>query len=120
RLNAGSALAALDLAGVPRRVAEAALSRFTGTGRRFEVHDLGDRIVVDDYAHHPAEIAVTLAAARERWPDARVRALFQPHLYPRTRHLAWEIAAALAAADDVTVTDIYAAREQPLPGVTGK
>ncbi len=120
RQNAGAALAALVAVDVPRGDAEAALARFTGTGRRFEVHDLGDRILVDDYAHHPTEIAATIQAVRERWPEARVRVLFQPHLYSRTRHLAWELAGALAGADDVTVTDIYAAREEPAPGVTGK
>jgi UDP-N-acetylmuramate--alanine ligase len=57
---------------------------------------------------------------RERFPDATVRVLFQPHLYSRTRHLARELAEALAGADDVTVTDIYPAREQPIPGVSGK
>jgi UDP-N-acetylmuramate--alanine ligase len=120
RQNAGAALAALVAVDVPRGDAEAALARFTGTGRRFEVRDLGDRILVDDYAHHPTEIAATIQAVRERWPDARVRVLFQPHLYSRTRHLAWELAGALAGADDVTVTDIYAAREEPAAGVTGK
>ena len=119
RQNAGTALAALELTGVSREEAAPMLARFTGTGRRFEVHD-GEVIVVDDYGHHPTEVAVTIAAARERWPDATVRVLFQPHLYSRTRHLAPELAEALAAADDVTVTDIYAARETPVPGVTGK
>jgi UDP-N-acetylmuramate--alanine ligase len=119
RQNAGAALAALELAGVPRDEAAPMLARFTGTGRRFEVH-AGDVTVVDDYGHHPTEVAVTIAAARERWPDATVRVLFQPHLYSRTRHLAPELAEALASADDVTVTDIYAARETPVPGVTGK
>lgn len=120
RRNAGTALAALDTAGVPRTESEAALARFTGTGRRFEVHDAGDVAVVDDYGHHPTEVAATIAAARERWPGATLRVLFQPHLYSRTRHLASELAAALATADDVTVTDVYPAREQPVPGVTGK
>jgi UDP-N-acetylmuramate--alanine ligase len=120
RRNAGAALAALDLAGVPRAEAEGPLAAFTGTGRRFEIHERGGLTIVDDYAHHPAEIAAAVAAARERWPQARVRVLFQPHLYSRTRHLAWELAAALAAADDVTVTDVYPARESPVPGVTGK
>jgi UDP-N-acetylmuramate--alanine ligase len=119
RLNAGAALAALELAGVPRTDRESALARFTGTGRRFEVHE-GDVTVVDDYAHHPTEVAVTIDAVRERFPDATVRVLFQPHLYSRTRHLARELAEALAGADDVTVTDIYPAREQPIPGVSGK
>ena len=120
RLNAGAALAAVELAGVARADAGAALERFTGTGRRFEIHERGDLTIVDDYGHHPTEVAVTIAAARERFPGARIRVLFQPHLYSRTRHLADELAEALAGADDVTVTDIYPAREQPIPGVTGK
>jgi len=120
RLNAGAALAALELAGVSRQDAGAALGRFTGTGRRFEIHEHGDLTIVDDYGHHPTEVAVTIAAARERFPDARIRVLFQPHLYSRTRHLADELAEALAAADDVTVTDIYPAREQPVAGVTAR
>jgi UDP-N-acetylmuramate--alanine ligase len=120
RENAGAALAALELAGVSRADAAAALERFTGTGRRFEIHEHGDVTIVDDYGHHPTEVAVTIAAARERFPGARIRVLFQPHLYSRTRHLAEELADALAGADDVTVTDIYPAREQPVPGVTGR
>ena len=120
RSNAGTALAALELAGVPRAEAEPAVARFTGTGRRFEVHELDGITLVDDYGHHPAEIAATIAAARERYPGATLRVLFQPHLYSRTRHLARELAEALAGADDVTVTDIYPAREQPVVGVTGK
>jgi len=120
RLNAGSALAALAIAGVDLDAAAPVLARFTGTGRRFEVHEIGGLTVVDDYGHHPTEVAKTIAAARERYPDACLRVLFQPHLFSRTRHLAGELAAALAAADDVTVTDIYPAREAPVPGVTGK
>jgi UDP-N-acetylmuramate--alanine ligase len=120
RENAGAALAALAILGVARAEAEPVLARFTGTGRRFEVHELGDITVVDDYGHHPTEIARTIEAARERFPGATVRVLFQPHLYSRTRHLADDLGAALAGADDVTVTDIYPAREEPLPGVTGK
>jgi UDP-N-acetylmuramate--alanine ligase len=120
RRNAGTALAALELAGVERAEAEQAVGRFTGTGRRFEVHEVGDVTVVDDYGHHPSEVAATIAAVRERYPDATVRVLFQPHLYSRTRHLARELGEALATADDVTVTDIYPAREQPVAGVTGK
>jgi UDP-N-acetylmuramate--alanine ligase len=120
RLNAGAAIAALELAGASRHDAGAALERFIGTGRRFEIHEHGDLTIVDDYGHHPTEVAVTIAAARERFPGARIRVLFQPHLFSRTRHLAEELADALAAADDVTVTDIYPAREQPVPGVTGR
>jgi UDP-N-acetylmuramate--alanine ligase len=120
RLNAGAALAALRLAGVPAAAAAEALGRFAGTGRRFEVSEAGDVTIVDDYAHHPAEIAATIAAAREAFPGRRLRVLFQPHLVSRTRQLAFALGAALAAADDVVVTDVYLAREDPDPEVSGK
>jgi UDP-N-acetylmuramate--alanine ligase len=120
RANAGAALVALELAGVGRVDAAAALGRFTGTGRRFELSEAGGVTIVDDYAHHPAEIAATLGAAREAFPGRRLRALFQPHLVSRTRHLAFELGAALAPADDVVVTDVYLAREPADPAVTGK
>jgi UDP-N-acetylmuramate--alanine ligase len=120
RLNAAAALAALELAGAARVDAERALAGFRGAGRRFElVGEAGGVTVVDDYAHHPTEIAATLAAARER-TDGRVHVLFQPHLYSRTRHLAAELGAALSAADSACVTEIYRAREEPVDGVTGK
>ena len=77
--------------------------------------------IVDDYAHHPAEIAATIAAAREAFPDRRLRALFQPHLVSRTRYLAADLGAALAAADATwSSRDVYLAREPPDPAVTGK
>ncbi len=120
RANAGSALAALALAGTPARAAARALAGFAGTGRRFEVSEAGGVTIIDDYAHHPGELAAAIAAAREAYPGRRVRVLFQPHLYSRTRHLAGELAGALAAADEAVVTEIYPAREQPLPGVSGK
>jgi UDP-N-acetylmuramate--alanine ligase len=120
RLNAGAALAALELAGVPRGEAEPVLCTFGGATRRFDVREAGGVTIVDDYGHHPTEIAATIAAVRERWPEARLRVLFQPHLYSRTRHLARELGDALASADDVAVTDVYPAREEPLEGVTGK
>jgi UDP-N-acetylmuramate--alanine ligase len=120
RRNAAAALAALELAGVERADAEPVLARFRGAGRRFEpVGEAAGVTIVDDYAHHPAEIAATIAAARER-TEGRVLVLFQPHLYTRTRHLAHEFGVALSAADAVCVTEIYRAREQPLPGVSGK
>ena len=121
RRNAAAALAALELAGVGREEAERALVAFRGAGRRFERRGEASGVVVyDDYGHHPAEIAATLAAARDERPDARLLVLFQPHLYSRTRHLAAELGAALAAADDVGFTDVYAAREHPVEGVSGK
>ena len=120
RRNAAAALAALELAGVPRAEAEPVLARFRGAGRRYEV--VGERngvTVVDDYAHHPSEIEATVAAARERM-NGRVLVLFQPHLYSRTRHLGRELGAALSTADAACVTEIYRAREEPVEGVSGK
>jgi UDP-N-acetylmuramate--alanine ligase len=118
RRNAACALAALELAGVARDEVSAVLEEFTGAGRRLERRgEAGGVEVFDDYAHHPAEIAAILEAARD---GGRLLVLFQPHLYSRTRHLATELAAALAAADAVAVADVYPAREQPLAGVTGK
>ncbi len=118
RANAAAALAALELAGVPRGDAEAAIVEFRGAGRRLEPKgEAGGVAVLDSYAHHPAELAADIAAVREA---GRVLALFQPHLYSRTRHLAHGFAKALATADAACVTEIYPAREEPLPGVSGR
>jgi UDP-N-acetylmuramate--alanine ligase len=120
RRNAAAALAALDLAGVDPDAAWPVLREFRGAGRRLEERGVAAGVrVVDDYAHHPVEIAATLAAVREQ-TDGRVLALFQPHLFSRTRHLARELGDALASADVVAVTDVYPAREDPLEGVSGK
>jgi UDP-N-acetylmuramate--alanine ligase len=121
RRNAACAIAALELAGVSREQTVSALGEFRGAGRRLELRgEAGDVRVIDDYAHHPAEVAASLAAARELAPEGRIVVLFQPHLYSRTLHLAPAFARELAAADAVCVTEIYAAREDPLPGVSGK
>jgi UDP-N-acetylmuramate--alanine ligase len=121
RRNAACALAALEAIDVPRRDAEEAIREFKGAHRRFEpVGEVGGVRLFDDYGHHPAEIAATLDTARAFVDEGRVVALFQPHLYSRTLHLASELAKALARADIVCVTDIYAAREELLPGVSGK
>ncbi len=116
--NAAAALAALELAGVSPEEAGPHLAAFTGAGRRLERRgEAGGVTVLDDYAHHPAEIAATISAVRD---GGRVLVLFQPHLYSRTRHLAHELGAALIAADVVAVTEIYRAREEPIDGVSGK
>jgi UDP-N-acetylmuramate--alanine ligase len=118
RQNAAAALAALELAGVDRSEAERVLVEFSGAGRRLERKGAGRGVaVLDSYAHHPAELAADIAAIR---CDGRVLALFQPHLYSRTLHLAHEFAVALATADAVCVTEIYPAREEPLPGASGR
>jgi UDP-N-acetylmuramate--alanine ligase len=111
-LNAAAALVALDGLGFERRAAAHALSTFTGVGRRFDLAgEAAGVTVIDDYAHHPTEIAATLQAARERFPDRRIWAIFQPHTYSRTKALLDDFAAALAVADEIVLLDIYAARE---------
>ena len=124
--NAGNALAALEaalLAGVDQDDAVRAIASFSGVGRRFE--ELGrsesGALIIDDYAHHPTEIAATIAAARTLG-SKRVVAVFQPHLYSRTERLAAEFGRALAAADVVCVLDVYGAREKQVdfPGVDGR
>jgi UDP-N-acetylmuramate--alanine ligase len=121
RLNAAAALAALELAGVERSAAERVIVEYRGAGRRFEARGEAAGVrVFDDYGHHPAEVAATLVAAREEAGEGRLAVFFQPHLYSRTRHLAREFAQALAAADAVCIADIYAAREDPVAGVSGK
>jgi UDP-N-acetylmuramate--alanine ligase len=121
QLNAACALAALEAVDVPRADAERVLADFTGAHRRFELAAKVNGVrLYDDYGHHPAEIAATLETARGLANGGRVLALFQPHLYSRTLHLADELAAALARADIVCVTEIYPAREEPVPGVSGK
>jgi UDP-N-acetylmuramate--alanine ligase len=95
------------------------LEAFLGVERRFErVGDVRGITIVDDYAHHPTEIAATLAAARAAFPGRRIVAAFQPHLFSRTRDFATEFGEALAAADAVYLLEIYPAREKPMPGVT--
>ncbi len=118
RRNAAVALATLEAAGADRAAAAEALADFQGAGRRLERRGEARGVeVIDSYAHHPAELAADIAAVRN---GGRVLALFQPHLYSRTRHLASDFGAALAGADVVAVADVYRAREHPVAGVTGK
>jgi UDP-N-acetylmuramate--alanine ligase len=120
--NAAAALEACRLAGASAEIAARALSTFAGAGRRFE--RLGTTasgaLVIDDYAHHPTEVAATIDAARTLG-SRRVVAVFQPHLYSRTARLAGEFGAALARADVVAVLDVYPAREpaEDFPGISG-
>ncbi len=110
--NALAALAVADWLGVPLAQATATLANFSGVGRRFEIKDRASEIVVvDDYAHHPTEIRATLAAARTRYPERAIWAVFQPHTYSRTRALLDDFAAAFADADHVVIVDIFPARE---------
>jgi UDP-N-acetylmuramate--alanine ligase len=121
RLNAACALRALELAGFDRGAAAEALTRFRGAGRRLEDQgEAGGVRLVDDYAHHPSELAASIAAARDLAGAGRLVVLFQPHLYSRTQHLGRELGEALAAADAAVVTEIYPAREEPVAGVSAK
>lgn len=98
-----------------------ALATFDGVGRRFEVLGTVRGVtVVDDYAHHPSEVAATLAAARQRFPEARLVAVFQPHLFSRTREMGDALGITLSLADVAVVTEVYPAREAPIPGVSGR
>jgi len=120
RLNAACALAALELAGADPQAAERALMGFTGVGRRFElVGERGGVRVVDDYGHNPAEIEATLRTARQLEPR-RLVAVYQPHVYERTRQLHAELGAALGVADAAIVTDVIGGRDAPVPGISGK
>ncbi|MBM3679564.1 MAG: hypothetical protein FJW96_17065, partial [Actinobacteria bacterium] len=120
RENAAAAVEALVSAGFPRPDAEAAIGRFTGVERRLElVGDAGGVTVLDDYGHNPTELSVTLLTARER-TAGRLVAVYQPHVYERTRQLHRELAEALGAADIAIVTEVIGARDAPRDGCTGK
>lgn len=118
-LNAGAAWAAGLALGFAGDALAAGLAEFTGTGRRFELRaEVSGRRLYTDYAHHPTEIQAALAQARIAVGSGRIIAVFQPHLYSRTANFADRFADALLQADEVVLADIYAAREDPIPGVT--
>ncbi len=119
-LNAIGALVAGTALGADREAMIAGLAAFGGVHRRFEFKGrVGGVAVYDDYAHHPTEVAAQLKAARDVVGPGRLVVAFQPHLYSRTRQFAVEFGAALGMADEVVVLDVYGAREEPEPGVTG-
>jgi UDP-N-acetylmuramate--alanine ligase len=122
--NVLNALAAIGIASeldIPIEIMRDGLAEFTGVRRRFEVKgEIDGVVIVDDYAHHPTEVAITLRTARMCWPERRLVALFQPHLFTRTRDFAREFGQALSAADLILLADIYPSREQPIPGVTSE
>jgi UDP-N-acetylmuramate--alanine ligase len=119
RNSAAALLAGLELE-LPAEALIAGLGRFGGVHRRFELKGTVDGVrVYDDYAHHPTEVAAQLRAARAVAGSGRVVVAFQPHLYSRTREFATAFGAALGLADEVVVMDVYGAREDPVPGVTG-
>jgi UDP-N-acetylmuramate--alanine ligase len=117
--NAVAAVAALVALGLTVEDAVRGVSQFSGVGRRFEVKgEIGDIVVVDDYAHHPVELKATLLAAKSRYPGRRIWAVFQPHTYSRTLALLDDWASGLSIADEVALLDIYAARETDTLGVS--
>lgn len=119
--NALAALATALEIGASYQQAAAAVASFSGVARRFEVKgEVRGVTVVDDYAHHPTEVAATLAAARQRFPGRRVVVVFQPHLFSRTQAFAREFGEALLAADVAFLLPIYPAREAPIPGVSAE
>jgi UDP-N-acetylmuramate--alanine ligase len=117
--NALAALAGACTCDAPLQRAIESLGTFTGVGRRFEMlGEVAGVTIIDDYAHHPTEIRATLAAARSRYPQRRIWAVMQPHTFSRTRELLPQMAASFGDADEVIITDIYAAREQADPTVS--
>ena len=120
RRNAAAALAGLECAGAERSRAEETLATFQGVDRRYQlVGERGGIRVYDDYGHNPTEIAATLATARAE-ADRKLIAVYQPHVFERTRQLAYELGRALGLADAAVVTDVTGGRDEPKPGVTGK
>lgn len=118
RQNAAAALAVVRALGASEDTAIRAVSEFRGAERRFQVQSQGDVTLIDDYAHHPKEIDATLQAVRERFPGRRCVVVFQPHLYSRTADFLPEFGRSLSAADLLVLTDIYPAREAPMPGMS--
>ena len=116
----GAATLALEL-DIPFELIQMGLSEYTGVQRRFDIKYTTDNniIIVDDYAHHPSEVSATLKAAKSGW-NKRIISIFQPHLFSRTRDFYKDFAYAFLASDILIVTDIYAAREKPIKGITAK
>ena len=112
-LNALGIIALCHYEGVEATVIQKRLSTFHGVKRRFTISEMDDRIIVDDYAHHPTEIRATLQSAKQKYPDREIVAVFQPHTYTRTAALLEEFASSLSAADHVYLCDIFgSAREK--------
>lgn len=119
--NSVAAIAAAELCGVTPAEIRSAMQTFGGAKRRFDFHLKTSGIVfIDDYAHHPQELSAAIESIRALYPDKKVTAVFQPHLYSRTRDFAGQFAQSLSLLDDVILLDIYPAREEPIEGVTSQ
>jgi UDP-N-acetylmuramate--alanine ligase len=123
-INVENAIAASAIAltyGIEPEKIKSALASFQGVKRRFDIHvNTPSCSYIDDYAHHPKEIAAAVSSMREMFPGRKLTAVFQPHLYTRTRDFADEFAEALSQVDKLILLDIYPAREEPIPGVTSE
>lgn len=119
--NGIAAMALAQIAGVTAEEIRCGMASFKGVDRRFDFHVKNERIAyLSDYAHHPEEIRQSIQSIREVYPDKRIVGIFQPHLYTRTRDFYHEFADALSLLDEVILTEIYPARELPIPGVTSQ
>ena len=119
--NSVAAAAVCLLYGIDPEAVKAAIACFEGAKRRLEVHVNSPKLsYIDDYAHHPAELESAITSMRDIFPGRKITAIFQPHLYTRTRDFAPEFAAALSKVDKLILLDIYPAREEPIPGVTSE
>lgn len=119
--NGVAAMALAQLCGVTEKEIKAAMPRFAGVDRRFDFKIKNDHIVfLSDYAHHPAEIRQSVSSIRTLYPERKITAIFQPHLYTRTRDFYKDFANSLSLLDEVILLDIYPAREKPIPGVTSQ
>ena len=117
--NATAAAAMALLHGVPADSIRKAISTFSGVVRRFDIRlNIPGHTYIDDYAHHPAELAATITSIRQIWPGRRICGIFQPHLYSRTKDFYPEFASSLSLLDSVILLPIYPAREEPIPGVS--
>ena len=123
-MNAENSVAAAAIAltyGLEGSTVKSAIGSFEGVKRRLDVHVNSPRLsYIDDYAHHPAELASAISSMRDIFPSRKLTAIFQPHLYTRTRDFAPEFARALSQVDKLILLDIYPAREEPIPGVTSE
>lgn len=119
--NSVAAAAVALINGIAPEDVRKAISTFRGVKRRFDIHvNVPGCSYIDDYAHHPNEIATAISSMRDIFPGRKLTAIFQPHLYTRTRDFAPEFAKALSAVDKLILLDIYPAREEPIPGVTSE
>lgn len=119
--NATAAAAMAMLHGVPADSIRKAISTFSGVVRRFDIRlNIPGHTYIDDYAHHPAELAATITSIRQIWPGRRICGIFQPHLYSRTKDFYPEFASSLSLLDSVILLPIYPAREKPIPGVSSE